>query len=447
MRNPPDRYLATLHQHFAVAPDFAGVKPKAWQPSDTALPGESLVTTNQAAQSTAFQRWFHFKEAFSPEFVSSAIHTLGFKPKHVIDPFGGSGTTAITCQLLDIDVTTIEINPFLADVIASKLAALAAEQLMQEAVLFAQRLEAVPADLSLLGHLPPTFIEDFTKDRWIFSHAMAERISQYLSCISMIEELPLQQFFRVVLGSVLIECSNVYVNGKGRRYRKSWLDNQSTPAQLDAAFTRCFDLAFEDVQMFEERPQPRTTLLQGDSRSMLAQVQQPADLIVFSPPYPNSFDYTDIYNVELWTLGYLTTRIHNADLRNATLRSHVQIDREFGKPTGASPTLAKASVALEAAKSSLWDHRIPRMVEGYFRDLEQVMVQCARLVTPRGKVMMVVGDSRYAGVLIDVPQILSELAKKLGFKRAEVYEVRKMRASAQQGGSHHLRECIVELGL
>ena len=447
MRNPPDRYLDTLKQHFAVALDFNALKARAWQPSDTATPGASLVTTNQAAQSTAFQRWFHFKEAFSPEFVASAIHTLGFKPAHVIDPFGGSGTTAITCQLLGIDVTTIEINPFLADVIASKLAVLSAEELVQEAVLFVQRLNSVPVDMDLLKHLPLTFVEDKTKERWIFPRAVAKRIAQYLQCISMIEAQDVQQFFRVVLGSVLIECSNVYVNGKGRRYRKAWRESERTPADLDAAYRRCFDLAFEDVQRFEERPRPRTTLLQGDSRSMLAQVHVLADLIVFSPPYPNSFDYTDIYNVELWTLGYLTSRAHNSDLRLATLRSHVQIDRDFGKPESDSPTLKKAITALDAVKSALWDQRIPLMVLGYFRDLEQIMAQCARLVTRRGKVMMVVGDSRYAGILIDVPQILSELATGLGFKRTQVYEVRKMRASAQQGGSHHLRECIVELGL
>ena len=58
-----------------------------------------------------------------------------------------------------------------------------------------------------------------------------------------------------------------------------------------------------------------------------------------------------------------------------------------------------------------------------------------------------VGDSRYAEVLIDVPSILVELAKAIGFTKTQIFEVRKMRASAQQGGSHHLRECIVELAL
>jgi hypothetical protein len=85
------------------------------------------------------------------------------------------------------------------------------------------------------------------------------------------------------------------------------------------------------------------------------------------------------------------------------------------------------------------------MILGYFRDLELILMESYRLLTARGKVMMVVGDSRYAGILIDVSGILVELAIAIGYKKTQIFEVRKMRASAQQGGSHHLKECIVEL--
>jgi hypothetical protein len=174
-------------------------------------------------------------------------------------------------------------------------------------------------------------------------------------------------------------------------------------------------------------------------------LQRPADLIVFSPPYPNSFDYTDIYNVELWTLGYLTSAVDNIKLRRSTVHSHVQIQRAAAPPVHESTTLISAVKRLEEKRAELWDSRIPEMVLGYFRDLELVLTESLRLVTDRGKVLMVVGDSRYAGVLIDVPTILAELGQAIGFKKVQAFEVRKMRASAQQGGNHHLRECIVEM--
>lgn len=444
MRNPPDRYLSTLQQHFPAAPAFTVDEKSGWTSTPEAQHAPP-ATTNQAAQGIAFQRWFHFKEAFSPSFVTTAIETLGFKPDHVIDPFGGSGTTGITCQLLGIDATTIEVNPFLADVIRAKTTPFEAETLIQAARSFRHGLARTKPDMEVLAHLPSTFIESEDKQRWIFSRSFGERLSQYLKCIRQISDPAVQRFFRIALGAVLVECSNVYVNGKGRRYRRRWEETQANGELLDFRFHDQFNTAFEDVHRFAARPSTHIDVVHGDSRLAMRRLEREADLIVFSPPYPNSFDYTDIYNVELWTLGYLSSAQDNARLRRSTLHSHVQIQRIAERPLNVSPTLQTAVQSLRKKQDELWDANIPEMVLGYFRDLERILEESLRLITTRGKVLMVVGDSRYAGILIDVPTVLVELARAIGFSKTQIYEVRKMRASAQQGGSHHLRECIVEL--
>lgn len=444
MRNSPDRYLSTLQQHFPAAPAFTLDEVTGWSSTPEAQ-NAPPATTNQAAQGIAFQRWFHFKEAFSPSFVTTAIQTLGFRPEHVIDPFGGSGTTAITCQLLGINATTIEVNPFLADVIRAKTSNIAAEALIEAAQNFRRSLSRTTADLDVLDHLPPTFIESQDKNRWIFSESFALRLSQYLKCIHRIADPDVQRFFRVALGAVLVECSNVYINGKGRRYRSKWQETQANADLLDFRFHEQFNTAFEDVHRFSGRPTTDIMVVHGDSRAAMQKIQASADLIVFSPPYPNSFDYTDIYNVELWALGYLSSTQDNALLRRSTVHSHVQIQRISEKPVNSSVTLNVAVKELEGKLEELWDNRIPEMILGYFRDLERILLESYRLLTERGKVMMVVGDSRYAGTLIDVPTILVELAAAIGYTKTQIFEVRKMRVSAQQGGSHHLRECIVEL--
>src|SRR4051812_22280573 len=78
------------------------------------------ISSNQPALQIPFQRWFKFKEAFSPQFILQCVHSLDRFPSSCLDPFGGSGTTALTCQLLGVRPTTIEVNPFLADLITSK---------------------------------------------------------------------------------------------------------------------------------------------------------------------------------------------------------------------------------------------------------------------------------------------------------------------------------------
>lgn len=444
MRSPPERYLQTLRKHFAHPPQWCGTQADS---EETALALSSGIpfTTNQGGKGTAFQRWFHFKEAFSPAFVSAAIDSLGYRPKHVLDPFGGSGTSVITSQLLSIDATTIEVNPFLADVIKAKVSPLTSDRLRSAAADFQAQLHLTSVDLSRLDYLPPTFVESDEKERWIFSRDVAGRLAQYLTCIDSIEDLDIRRFFRVVLGSVLIDCSNVYVNGKGRRYRRSWQKNQCTIEKFDEYFGTQFNTSFEDVLRFEDRPRSRATVINGDSRTALAQVHEEADLIVFSPPYPNSFDYTDIYNVELWVLGYINSAEDNRQLRNQTLRSHVQIRRGYDGIKGNSETLTQTLAALTNQRQALWSAYIPEMVGAYFRDLECVLEHSRRLLSNNGKVMMVVGDSRYANVRIDVSKILAELARGIGFGKVMVKEVRQMRSSAQQGGSYQLAESIIEL--
>lgn len=446
MRNPAERYLQTLRDHFTWAPDWLDTTLGSERDHGLSATGAAL-TTYLHGHETAFQRWFHFKEAFSPEFVTAAVRSLGYRPTHIIDPFGGSGTSAITSQLLSIDATTVEVNPFLADVIKAKVSPLTAEKLRSAAADFQAQLQDTPADFSRLSHLPATFIESDEKDRWIFPRDVAGRLAQYLTCIEFIQDTDVQRFFRVVLGAVLVDCSNVYVNGKGRRYRGAWKLNQPSIDKLDEHFGRQFNTSFEDVLRFESRPRSRVTVVNGDSRTALQQVQEPADLIVFSPPYPNSFDYTDIYNVELWVLGYLGCAADNTRLRNETLRSHVQIRRGYEGPIGGSDTLARTLKALDEQRTSLWDNDIPEMVGAYFRDLELVLEQSKRLLASKGRVMMVVGDSRYANVRIEVATVLAELARSMGFGRVTTKEVRQMRSSAQQGGSYQLAESIIELSL
>jgi hypothetical protein len=79
------------------------------------------TSSNQGAANLPFQRWFRFKEAFSPKFVADTLTSLPYRVERCLDPFGGSGTTAVTCRMLGISSVSVEVNPFLADLIEAKL--------------------------------------------------------------------------------------------------------------------------------------------------------------------------------------------------------------------------------------------------------------------------------------------------------------------------------------
>jgi hypothetical protein len=237
--------------------------------------------------------------------------------------------------------------------------------------------------------------------------------------------------------------SNVVVSGKGRRYRRGVAAERGA-GTVDRFFADGVLSALFDLRRYARRRCTDYTLLRGDARVLTPTIND-IDLAIFSPPYPNSFDYTDVYNVELWTLGYLTNKASNRTLREATLRSHVQITRDMSASASNSPTLRHSVEQLAAVRPRLWNRNIPEMVEAYADDMRLVLRGLHERLRLNGRVYMAVGDSRYAGIDVPVAQILVEEAPDLGFDLVRAEPFRSMRASPQQGGRAELAETLVVL--
>lgn len=251
------------------------------------------------------------------------------------------------------------------------------------------------------------------------------------------------RFFKILLGGLIVDVSNVTISGKGRRYRKNWLASTADPDRVDHLFAdRCVQ-AIRDVAQFHSQTRTPARVINGDARTWDS--PEPFDLAIFSPPYPNSFDYTDVYNVQLWMLGYLRGSDDNRRLRASTLASHVQIKREYDPAPVGSRTLSSVMEQLAERRTSLWNQDLPEMVGAYFADLSKVLSHTVDRLNDGAKCWLVVGDSSYAGVNIPVATILSELSSQSGCRTVQSTPIRHMKGSAQQGWKQHLAESLLVL--
>ncbi len=402
--------------------------------------------TNHGAKELPFQNWHNFKEAFAPELVARAVRESPIKVRRGIDPFGGSGTTGIACQFLGVHPVICEVNPYLADLIEAKLSQHpSVDNLtckLRKVVADSEQI-LIDGRTSALDSVPRTFVEPGHQGRWIFDLEVAERIAALRNAIENLEPES-RRLFRVLLGGILISVSNVRVSGKGRRYRRNWKSRVSRPEIVTDLFVETTQRAIEDVGEFANRAVKSYEIRRGDSRVNLDEIE-PCELAVFSPPYANSFDYTDVYNVELWVLGYLDGWSANRVLRKSTLSSHVQVSRDFREPPGGSDTLDTILAQLNSRSRELWDRRIPAMLGGYFSDLLLVFDHLKNVLVRGGTAWIVVGDSRYAGIHVPVAEILRELLGIRGWELMTMEPFRSMRTSAQQGGEKSLSERLVVL--
>ncbi len=179
------------------------------------------TSSNQGTAELPFQRWFSFKEAFSPKFVTDTFGALPYKVRSCVDPFGGSGTTALTARMLGISSTSIEINPFLADLIEAKLTPVTASSFCSNYEKLIEDLELTSSDYEFVSGMPLSLTQPGIKGRYVFPKDVFATV-RALARAS--DQLPVEQarLLKVLLGSVLVPNSNVLINGKGRRYRKGW---------------------------------------------------------------------------------------------------------------------------------------------------------------------------------------------------------------------------------
>lgn len=399
-------------------------------------------STNYGARILPFQSWYRFKEAFSPELVAMAVHGSERPVRRLCDPFGGSGTSVLTAQFLGLDSVTIEVNPFLADLIRAKTAQYRVSELIAAVPRVARRASRARAGKPCIPtSLPPTFVEPGLKGRWLFDRAVAHELFVLAATIERESDPTVRRLFRILLGGLLVEYSNAVISGKGRRYRKGWKERRADPSTLLGRFCQCASNAIVEIQASRGRPNGTAKIISGDCLEKIDEIGR-VDLIVCSPPYPNSFDYTDVYNVELWMLGYLSSAEENRTLRSATLSSHVQVKRQFLEAPQ-TPTMLKTMRKLETVRSKLWNRNLVDMVGGYFGDLSVLLEGCARQLRTRGQAWFVVGDSQYGGVHIKVADILAEIGERCGMTVVQRKPFRSMRLSPQQGGSQRLAESLV----
>jgi DNA modification methylase len=159
------------------------------------------------------------------------------------------------------------------------------------------------------------------------------------------------------------------------------------------------------------------------------------DAVITSPPYPNRHDYTRVFAVELelgFALGESVKNLRYRALRSHPEARHVAISEDYEAPPGLSEQVSE----VEAQHP---DPRIPRMLDGYFRDLHVVLRELARIVRKDGVVALVVGNAQYAGVSIPVDDHLTRLADRAGFSVVDSAVLRLRGNSAQQMALHGRR--------
>ncbi len=380
-------------------------------------------------------RWYRFKEGFSRDFVHVLLGSQGKDAKDCLDPFGGSGTTPLTCQEIGVRCHSIEVNPFLHHIMSVKLNTSYTVNGFDATLGKLRRLLRDYDGTVFEEPIMSTLTRRPNLKKWLFSRAVLQGILTLQHCFSEVDPL-YARLFLLALASILTDVGNTDKDGKCVRYKQGWRDHKFGRKTVYSRFFERIKIFRDDVDWIEKRAVHSCSNAPFSTcGSVIDELNHYAaksfDLVITSPPYLNSWDYTDVYMPELWALGFVRSYEDVRDLRARTLRSHVQVRWEVD--TGALREDLRSLISKVArSKGSLWNTTIPKMIGGYFLDMQDVFSQLRRVLRPGGKICLAVGTSSYKNIVIPTDLLLARSAEEAGFELTQMNIVRGLTRSTQQ---------------
>ncbi len=412
------------------------------------------VVHGKANATSPIQRWFRYREAFSPELLTRL--SLGGR---ILDPFCGSGSTLLGAARRGAVATGIDVNPLAVFAARVKLTPLP-ESHLRLLQAFADELvgrvdTAAPwptPGLAIAGKLfEPEILETLLRIRTLIESRFAARRE-------------IRDFLHLAWVAVLEPVGSYFKEGNGIKYRNRkrfgtgyvprpegrWQRVRFGPDQrqfvLDV-YLRHLRLMLTDTRHWATGRWRDQTVLEGNVLEMDQLLpRRKFNSIVFSPPYANRFDYFESMKVELWFGGFVDSYRSNNRLRKLSLRSHLGAD--LNRACAPFEPLEQLLERMDRGASS-WRMGVPALLRGYFDDMRQTLRLCRRLLGG-GSCCVVVGNSAFAGVIIPTDVLLARLGLESGFRKAEILVARHLTVAPQQrnqlaGLEEHMRESIVVL--
>lgn len=413
---------------------------------------EQLVVPNGNSKEP-IHRWFHMKEAYSHLLFSQVLRDTGLADRRnlkVLDPFAGTGTTAlaaaeaVACGALEkATVYGVECNPFLHLVGKAKLRAV--QHPPYEFLQVAQKVAAsVLCGRIKSGEAPQ--LSTFANPQY-FAPGVVRELGSLRKAIEAEGNAGTNpdaiNLAKICLGAIIEPVSKLRRDGRALRYVK---DKQSLNPV--AEFLCRAEQIQEDLPTV---PIPiEGSIVLGDGRTLTTLPDELFDLVLFSPPYPNNIDYTEVYKLEAWLLEYITDTTSFMEQRLKTLHSHPSIKRattpRYLHSSQSSEVESLIAPILAAIPSNgRFSEAQKSMIIGYADDMLSVLKSAYSRMKNGAFLVYAVGNSLHGGkgdkFVIAADLLIARLAELAGFRVENIDVARYLKRRGII--SPFLRESIV----
>ena len=405
---------------------------------------------------TPYHGWFKYREGFSHVLIKELLERSGIgQDEYVLDPFCGSGTTVVEAALNGYSGIGIDINPMSAFISDVKCRSYTDEEVTTI-------LKLTKTLVELLKHQVPNdeYLKKYQEVEKFFNSKNYSRLIAIREVIDNQKNIVGSKIYELLLCAyicIIEEVSDRKRDGNGLKKQVSKVDD------VEQFYIKKLQEMTKDIQKHRISEDLVSILECGDAMQLSelvekysGNVNKSLGAIMYSPPYANSFDYFESYKMEVILADYAKDMKEIGEYRQQAIESFI------GRPDQRVETryfIDWMSQEIENAipeketrtgKRDSRTRKVPKMIKGYFTDMEKVICESSNVLTSGKKCYIVVDQSAYLGRIVPTDLFLATIAEYYDFKVCDIVICRIAKTSAQQIKlypylSDSLRECVIVL--
>jgi hypothetical protein len=371
--------------------------------------------------------WLRLTPAYSVHLVGELLDQVPVGSGTVLDPFCGTGTTALVCAERGIRAQTTDINPFLLWLTRAKTRRYTPSDVKEFEKLAAADTGRVSAATSSDVWVPPLH----RIDRW-WDPATLEALGRRMARIRRDEAGTVARvvdLLKVAFCRTMIESAEVSFGHQSMSFRKKPRPSRRGSGAARDSVAEHWRAAVEIVAQSAGSPILRAPrALACDARDLRSGFEpEQFSCVITSPPYPNRMSYIRELRPYMYWLGYLS------DGRAAGELDWQAIGGTWGCATsnvGKWEPPQPLEIPYRGFKSLLGQiaERSPllaRYVHKYFHDMVLHCRSLFEVMRPGATAHYIVGNSRFYDTVLPVERIFARLFESCGLEQPTVRTIRK----------------------
>ncbi len=358
---------------------------------------------------------YYHPAKFIPQIVRYCLDNYCKEKGVVLDPFAGSGTTALESSIKGNHSYMIDINPLLNYFYPIKMPNFSIEQWKGYASQARAFLEKVLKEnpkqiLDINGELEywyPKDLYDYFKRVWSNYHNLKAKEEDITQNVVILVLFRLSKLYSFAEHSM----PKLFISKKKKEFIRKFLENKNKYEIIEKKALTFLEEINKSVSelLKEKKLSGKINYFSGvDSYKFDFGKLHRLDCIITSPPYLQAQEYMRTFKMEMRWAG----------ISNEKIREYTNQEIPFRTPEG----IIRGRY-LNSIRSKLTKKNLIKMFDSYFWFTIKTLERAAERLDNRSKICVLIGDPKMEGIEVEIWKVIYEyFVKNLNYKLVIVFE-------------------------